>query len=816
MVKIIISIFTVILIYFSAKISKDKGDMHLHAPEQSTPAVTISPDIKIIVPPEVKSELEQQAAILNANKKCDSKTEILIVDFILNSQIYGEPVIVHRILGGGIAIEEEIWKQFNLIPLDDKILLSDCSYGYLLPQRDDFNYKFNPALQTLEIVATANAFQGVIFGIPVVKRKPIEPSPGFFMNYNLSGTETKNASSTVGGILGFVGFNKSGSVTHEQSLLNESSSNKSIRGNTFFKKDFPDAMESIVVGDTLSSDGDWSRPARYLGVRWSRDFLTQPGYVTYPSPSLKGSAALPSVVDVYINNQKQFQQTLTPGPFDYRNVPLTTGAGEVNLVVKDLLGRESVITKSFYTQNTMLKEGLSDFSVESGLFRNNYGTLSNDYSSPFVASTYRQGLTDTITGQSRLEAGVDRQAIGADVTSVIGTLGSIHLATAVSKDSEKDIGSLYNVGLERRTPNYLIGAQYKAHSKDYTPFAYSSSLETKPKNIFNATATVPIYKDVATSLSYVEQTSYDTTAFRNVSLTTGITLPLQISMSVIANKSLTEDKAWFAGLNFNIPLGKDYSSSLSNNRQNNGDVINTVNLTKNIPAGDGMGWGLNLSDDKTQQARANVVVNTDVIQLSSEVNQGQNNNAIRLGASGSLGYAEGLKFATRNIGDDSIAVVKVGDLKGIPIYNQNQIMTHTNDQGLAFLKIRPYEKAKISIDPNTLPLDVDLNETKREPVPYAKSSALVDFNIVRLKHVLITLLQADGSFVPAGTKVVIKGQQEVFYVGRRGEVYISNLEDVSHLTITWKENSCEFNVEYKSAEVSDSDEKRIGPLKCLN
>jgi outer membrane usher protein len=635
------------------------------------------------------------------------------------------------------------------------------------------------------------------------------------MNYNVSGTETKNSSSSVGGILGFVGFNKTGSVTHEQSLLNESSSNKSIRGNTFFKKDFPDAMESFVIGDTLSSDGDWSRPARYFGVRWSRDFLTQPGYVTYPSPSLKGSAALPSVVDVYINNQKQFQQTLTPGPFDYRNVPLTTGAGEVNLVVKDLLGRETIITKSFYTQNSMLKEGLSDFSLESGLFRNNYGTLSNDYSSPFVAGTYRQGLTDDITAQSRLEAGAERQAIGADVTSVIGTLGSIHLATAVSKDSERDTGALYNVGVERRTPKYLVGAQYKSYSKDYTPFAYSS-LETRPKNIFNATATVPIYKDLATSLSYVEQTSYDTTAFRNVSLTTGITLPLNISMSVIANKSLTTDKAWFAGLNFNIPLGKDYSSSLNNSRQNNGDIINTINLTKNIPSGEGIGWGLNLSDDVTQQTRANIIVNTGSAQFSSEINQGQNNNAIRLGANGSLGYAEGLTFATRNIGDDSIAIVKVGDLKGIPIYNQNQIMTHTNNKGLAFVKIRPYEKAKISIDPNTLPLDVDLNETKREPVAYAKSSVLVDFSIVRLKHVLITILKADGTFVPAGAKVVVKGQEEVFYVGRRGEVYISNLEDVSHLTITWKENSCEFNVEYKSAEVSDSDEKRIGPLKCLN
>jgi outer membrane usher protein len=815
MIKILISIFAVILVYFSAKITQDSGVKLLNTPEQKA-IVTISPDIKIIVPPADKTEIEKQELRLNSNKKCsDSNTEIVIVDFILNSQIYAEPIVAHKILGGGIAIDVDIWNQFNLIPLDQKILLSDCTYGYLLPQREGFSYKFNSALQTLEIAASAEAFQGVVFGIPVRKYKPIESSPGFFMNYNVSGTEIKNSNSSVGGILGFVGFNKTGSVTHEQSLLNESSSNKSIRGNTFFKKDFPDAMESFVIGDTLSSDGDWSRPARYLGVRWSRDFLTQPGYVTYPSPSLKGSAALPSVVDVYINNQKQFQQTLTPGPFDYRNVPLTTGAGEVNLVVKDLLGRETVITKSFYTQNSMLKEGLSDFSLESGLFRNNYGTLSNDYSSPFVAGTYRQGLTDDITGQSRFEAGAERQAIGADVTSVIGTLGSIHLATAVSKDSERDTGALYNVGLERRTPKYLVGAQYKSYSKDYTPFAYSS-LETRPKNTFNATATVPIYKDLATSLSYVEQTSYDTTAFRNVSLTTGITLPLNISMSVIANKSLTTDKAWFAGLNFNIPLGKDYSSSLNNSRQNNGDIINTVNLTKNIPSGEGIGWGLNLSDDVTQQTRANIIVNTGSAQFSSEINQGQNNNAIRLGANGSLGYAEGLTFATRNIGDDSIAIVKVGDLKGIPIYNQNQIMTHTNDKGLAFVKIRPYEKAKISIDPNTLPLDVDLNETKREPVAYAKSSVLVDFSIVRLKHVLITILKADGTFVPAGAKVVVKGQEEVFYVGRRGEVYISNLEDVSHLTITWKENSCEFNVEYKSAEVSDSDEKRIGPLKCLN
>jgi outer membrane usher protein len=815
MIKVVISIFTIFLIYFSAKITKDKEVTKLNSSEKVSPVI-ISPDIEIIISPQIKTEQQEQANRLNLNKKCESNTEILIVDFILNSQIFSEPVIIHRILDGGIIIEEDIWKKFNLIPLDQKILLSDCSYGYLLPQVEKFNYRFDPALQTLEIDASADAFQGVIFGIPFKKYKLVESSPGFFINYNLTGTESKNSTSSLGGILGFFGFNKLGSISHEQSLINESSSNKSIRANTFFKKDFPDVMQSVVIGDTLSSDGDWSRPVRYLGFRWSTDFLTQPGYITYPSPSFKGSAALPSVVDIYINNQKQFQQALTPGPFDYRNVPLTTGAGEVNLVVKDLLGRETIITKNFYTQNTMLRQGLNDFSLESGLLRKNYGTISNDYSSLFAAGSYRQGITDTLTAQTRLELGIERQAVGADITSVIGTLGSMHLATAVSNDNERDTGYQYNVGLERRAPNYLIGAQYKSFNKNYTPFAYSSSLETRPKNIFNTIAAIPIYKNIATSLSYIEQTSYDTTVFRNVSLVTGFALPLNISMSISANKSLSTDNNWFAGLNFIIPLGQDYSSSLSNSKQSGGDIINTVNLTKNSPTGKGVGWGLNLSDDQTQQARANIIINNDSTQFTSEVNQGLNNNAIRLGANGSLGYAEGLAFVTRSIGEDSIAIVKVGDLKNIPIYNQNQIMTHTNDKGLAFLKIRPYEKAKIHIDPNTLPLDVDLNETKREPIAFRKSSVFVDFNIVRLKHVLITLLKVDGSFIPAGSKVVIRGQADAFYVGKRGEVYISNLEDVSHLTITWKDHSCEFDIEYKSAEVTDTDEKRIGPLKCLN
>ena len=84
MIRIIISIVTVSLIYFSAKIVKDKGVMQLNTPSKSV-AVAISPDIRVIVPPEVKDDIKQQEIYLNQNRKCESNTEILIVDLILNS-----------------------------------------------------------------------------------------------------------------------------------------------------------------------------------------------------------------------------------------------------------------------------------------------------------------------------------------------------------------------------------------------------------------------------------------------------------------------------------------------------------------------------------------------------------------------------------------------------------------------------------------------------------------------------------------------------------------------------------------------------------
>ncbi len=146
-----------------------------------------------------------------------------------------------------------------------------------------------------------------------------------------------------------------------------------LRTDTYWRTDLPGRMQTLVIGDTISSAGAWSQPVRYSGVRYARDFTLAPAYVTYPMPSISGSAALPSTVDVLINNRHNSSSTVQPGPFELTNVPTVTGAGQMQLVVRDLLGRETVISQNYYLAPVLLKPGLSDFSFEAGSLRENYG-----------------------------------------------------------------------------------------------------------------------------------------------------------------------------------------------------------------------------------------------------------------------------------------------------------------------------------------------------------------------------------------------------------------------------------------------------------
>src|SRR5204862_5245724 len=117
------------------------------------------------------------------------------------------------------------------------------------------------------------------------------------------------------------------------------------------------------------------------------------------------------------------QRPVPPGPFSIANIPTVNGSGNVQLGVRDLFGREQIISQPFYASVNLLKAGLEDYSYEAGFERNNFGVESFDYGRAVASATYRRGLTDRLTGEVRGEAARDLGVTGVAASYLIVDVG---------------------------------------------------------------------------------------------------------------------------------------------------------------------------------------------------------------------------------------------------------------------------------------------------------------------------------------------------------------------------------------------------------
>ncbi len=175
---------------------------------------------------------------------------------------------------------------------------------------------------------------------------------------------------------------------------------------------------------------------RYAGLRWSRNFGLRPDLLTTPLLATSGTATVPSTVDVFVNNQLVTSNQLPPGPFVIDRLPTVSGTGDVSVVVRDALGREEVLTQSFYSSVTLLAPGLSQYSVNLGKIRDNYALDSNDYGPTLGEVSYRRGITDAITleGHAEYLAG-EAHAAGLNAAFGLGQIGVINFTGASGGDS---------------------------------------------------------------------------------------------------------------------------------------------------------------------------------------------------------------------------------------------------------------------------------------------------------------------------------------------------------------------------------------------
>lgn len=752
------------------------------------------------------------------------RPETLLLDVTVNNQRLAGVVRAEQLPSGMLLLPAEAWAEARLALPAQAQTLSDGTPAFALEAVPGATYQINRQNLSLEVTAPAAAFVGsTLKSRDALAEPPPRPKAGALLNYDISvATSGAGGPVTSGATLEAVAFNTYGSFVSSALVRDDGAKRTAERLDTFWRYDMPQRLETLVVGDTVGAGGGWSRPARYGGIRWGRDFGMRPGFVTLPQVTLTGEAALPSTVEILVNNARRMSQPLPPGPFELTNVPVITGAGEINLVVRDLLGRETVVRQSYYASPRLLAPGLTDFSFEGGWLRSGYGRDSN-YGDMFGAATWRQGLSSDLTGEARVELQAKRRAAGVELAGLLGQWGVGRVALAASSGSTQGFaeqGKLLQLGIERNTPRGGGALQYERASQGFAPFGEgigATAAAQRSRERWLATIGGPLWEGATGGISFVSQSRWDGDQVQTLGLSLNQTLWQRASLSLSLNKRLDGDKAWRAALSVIVPLHDGIHTAARVDLASKVQPSASVSASRNAPAGPGLGWRVEASTLESQRARAGVQYNTSQVETDFDLaSDARGRIATRGGARGTLGALAGRPFASRPVGQGSFAMVEVEGMSGVPVKRSNQVVATTDARGLAFVPgLLPWEKNRIEIDPVDLPLDTELSAAVQEVTPYAGSGAVVKFSVRRSRQALVELHQANGQPVPTGTQVRLLPDGPSFVAGRRGEVWLSELAaERQQLEVSWPGSSnCRLTLVVPAMDGATYG-KKIGPLAC--
>jgi len=681
---------------------------------------------------------------------------------------------------------------------------------YPLDTLSGLSYEVDGAAQTLAIQAPPELFlptrRNAVPSLPA----PVPSPPGAFANYDLI-AERLGGDTHASGLVELGVFNAAGVGTATALARDLEDGARLIRLETTWTRDEPGALASLRLGDAVSRPGAWGLPVRFGGAQWATNFAVRPGFVTFPLPAVSGETALPSTLDLFVNDALRARGELPPGPFTLEDLPVVTGEGELRVVVRDLLGREQVLRERYYASPRLLRPGLEDFASQAGFVRERFGIESDDYGSAFAAGSYRIGLSERFTGELAAELLRDQQTAGASGTFLWDGLGVFTFSAAGSR-SDRGGGALAAVEFERQSRGFGLTLRAQAASPDFTQLGLPPGGRA-PERLSEVRLGFPFPGAGSVSLGYAEQRHRDRPDVRLANLSYQVNAgPGSLLVSAFRVERIDGARRAESAIavTFTLPLGGRTSASLSGVRQ--GDrVFGTLQAQRSLPAGEGVGYRLLARSGADEQVQGGVSAQSAIGTYTAEAARSRSATAYRLAAAGGVAWLDGRAFLSRRL-TDSFAVVHVGDYPGVRVYADNQPVARTDAHGSALVpRLRAYDRNPLRIEQADLPLEAEVGALEREAVPYYRSGLVVSFPVQAARGALFRLVQDDGRPVPAGAQVRLDDRAERFPAGLDGEVYATGLAATHRGRAEWNGRRCVFELRVPE---TDDPLPHLGAVLC--
>ena len=771
---------------------------------------------------------------LNSESTDDDEADLdLYLDVTLNQTSSGLVNFVYR--------EDQLWANADVLQQLGFIVPPDSTEPIPLNSLPDLKIDYNARRQTLSLIAPLSLLNldTTIRNTRSNQRPQPTASPGMLLNYNIYGNQSLNSTKNLSAFTELRAFNTLGvlsstaltTATHSVSSNGDSSNNdkdwdgRTLRLDTSWSKSFPDKLITVRAGDILTGALSWTRSTRLGGLQLGTNFDLQPYRATTPLPSFFGSTTLPSAVELYVNGLKQYSGDVPTGPFELQTAPSFSGAGNAQLVVTDALGQSTTLEFSLYDAHRLLQPGLSDWSVELGAVRENYGNKSFDYGNNIAASgTWRYGVSNRFTVETHAEATKGLSNAGVGGTWLLGRAGGILFASLAGSESQGKDGVQYSTSYSWNNSRFNIGASATGTKGDYRDVGsqYGSAPARRSEQISTGYSTQSL-GSFGMSYNQVSLAEQETTQFASAYWSKSF--GRRLSLSANLNQDLNDSANSSASIGASFSLARNISMNSSMQHTDERDVF-VADISHSAPNSGGINWraqarhvidnsldsNSNRSDSNDGLAELSYLGRYGRVQAGVSVND--DSYATYASGTGSLVMMGGGIFPTRQI-NSSFAVVSTNGIANVPVLLQNSPIGTTNSRGLLLVSpLNAYQSNKIGIDPMGLPADLRIDKVNIDATPTDRAGTLVNFVITPVRSASVVLVDSDNEPLPLGSQVRQLTNTAVppTIIGFDGEVYLDTLDEHNVLEIINPSGEiCNVSFDYQK----QGDEiPLLGPLIC--
>lgn len=709
-----------------------------------------------------------------------------ILRIVLNQEDKGE-FFIHITDDGQFLVKFEDLRRMGFSEISGKVSVLEGEEFVSLKSMEGVKTEFDEKKLVLELTANPHLLEKRVFMLRYPKQPKVyyPKDTAGFLNYNVSYYARDSFtydSAVLTDQLGFrVGdflFLSDSSYTHRKG-----EGGRFVRLMSNITYDRREDLKRGGVGDFFSSSGELGSTVNMGGISFSKNYTIDPYFIKYPEIGFSGVASLPSELEVYRDGVLIRKERISPGGFELRDIPTYVGAGLVEVVLKDPFGREQRIRLPYYFWDRLLKKGLHEYSYSIGLLRKDFGVLSNRYKDLVFLGFHRYGISDSLTSGIRAEASGEVQNIGLSSSYLIpGRLGIIDSSAAWShsKDGKDGLGSSISYLYQGR--NLSFNLLFKGFTRDYSNISLKT---TKERTKYEASVGASYFSSTLGSLSLGFADTKKYVGADAKSLSASYSRKITDRSNLIANfKRDMENRISEFNISINYYFKHGITGSSSYQRMD-GTSRERVQVLKNLPLGEGFGGRASFEANQTESKNFNsydlqLQYNAKYGQYGGDFTSTDRVERYSLTAAGGLTFVKDSLNFSRPI-QDSFALVKVGDLKGVRVYLNNQEIGRTGSSGKVLIpNLGSHYNNHISINDKDVPMDYMFTEVRRYVSPPLRSGSYIEFGATKIQSFSGMLkIKVEGEIKPLEYiefKLLVDGKEILSPTGKGGEFYLENIK----------------------------------------